>query len=57
MKSKQKKSKFKKKLGITSEEEYTSLIKIPFTLRNYIPKDFFGNDSSNDDSVPKDEAI
>jgi len=32
-------------------------IKTPFTLRDYIPKGFFGNDSSNDDNALEDEVI
>jgi len=32
-------------------------IKAPFTLRDYILKGFFGNDSSDDDNTPEDEAI
>jgi len=44
-KSKKKKSKAKKKSKITFEDEYTQLIKTCFTSHDYIPKDFFGNDS------------
>ena len=40
-KNKKKKSKAKKKPEITSEEEYVPPIKTPFTLGDYIPKDFF----------------
>ena len=47
--NKKKKSKAKKKLGITSEEEYAPFVKTSFTLRDYDPKGFFGNDFSEDD--------
>jgi len=39
----------KKKPDTTSEEEYVTPVKTSFTLGDYIPKGFFGNDSSDDD--------
>jgi len=48
-KNKKKKSRAKKKPDTTSEEEYVPPVKTPFTLGDYIPKGFFGSDSSDDD--------
>ena len=48
-KNKKNKSRTKKKLNTTSKEEYVSSVKTPFTLSDYIPKGFFGSDSSDDD--------
>jgi len=52
-KEKQEKQKEKiegqKEAGITSEEEYAPFVKTSFTLRDYDPKGFFGNDFSEDD--------
>jgi len=44
------------KLEITFEEEYMPLVKTPFTLRDYIPKGFFCNDSWDDDPVEGEVA-
>jgi len=52
-KKKREKSKAKKKLEITSEEDYVPPTETPFTLQDYIPKGFFGNDSSNDEPAEK----
>jgi len=45
-KNKMKKLKAKKKMKITSEEEYLPPVQSPFTLQDYIPKGFFDSDSS-----------
>ena len=50
-KSKMRKSKSKKKLQITSKEEYILSIKTLFTLCDHISKGFFGNDSSDHDDT------
>jgi len=55
-KNKKKKSRAKKKPEITSEEEYVSLVKTPFTLGDYIPKGFFDSDSSDDDPTKGEVA-
>jgi len=49
------KSKAKKRSDATSEEEYVSPVKTPFTLGDYIPQGFFGSDPSDDD--PKEEEV
>jgi len=46
----------KKKLEITSEEEYVPPTKTPFTLQDYIPKGFFGSDSSHDEPAEEEVA-
>jgi len=55
-KKKKKKSRAKKKLEITSEEEYVPPTKTPFILQDYIPKGFFGSDSSDDDEPAEEEV-
>ena len=42
---------------MTSEEDYIPLIKTPSTLRDYIPKGFFRDDSSDDNNTLKDVAV
>ena len=44
------------KLEITSEEEYVPSTKTPFTLQDYIPKGFFGSDSSDDELAEEEVA-
>ena len=41
---------------MTSEEEYVSLTKTPFTLHDYIPKDFFDSDSLDDEPTEEEVA-
>ena len=55
-KKKKEKSRAKKKLEITSEEEYVPPTKPPFTLHDYIPKGFFGSDSSEDEPTEEEVA-
>jgi len=55
-KKKKKKSRAKKKLEITSGEEYMPPTKTNFTLHDYIPKGFFGSDSSDDEPAEEEVA-
>ena len=55
-KKKKKKSAAKKKLETTSEKEFVPPTKTPFTLQNYIPKGFFGSDSSDDEPAEEEVA-
>jgi len=56
-KSKKKNSMAKKKPEVTFKEEYVPSTKTPCTLPDYIPKSFFGNDSSDDDNTAKDVEV
>jgi len=55
-KKKKKRSRAKKKLEITSEEEYVPPTKTSFILHDYIPKVFFGSDSSDDEPAKEEVA-